>query len=38
LGRKKDAIASYEKAIQIDPKFQEAINALKRLLEGCGGK
>ena len=37
-GRKKDAIASYEKAIQIDPKFQEATNALKRLQEGGGGK
>jgi Flp pilus assembly protein TadD len=31
MGKKAEAIASYEKAIEIDPKFQQAIDALKQL-------
>ena len=31
MGRLQDAIASYEQATQIDPKFQPAIDALQRL-------
>jgi hypothetical protein len=31
MGQKQEAIASYKKAIQIDPKFQQAFDALEQL-------